>query len=69
MYTVELKGKKYTIEYKEWQKCLIPVDKEDVDVIPINHFGTLTYLVRSSQVSEAIQEWEERHNTKLMSRG
>ncbi len=72
MYIIEMKGNKYTIGhsngYSKHQKCLIPVDKKDLNEIPINNFGNLSYMVRSSQVSEAIQEWEACHNTKLMPR-
>ncbi len=74
MITWTMKGIKYTVGYigtedQRWKKKhLIPVDKENRNTILIDNIGSLSYLNRSREVSEAIQEWEVNHNTKLSPR-
>lgn len=65
--TFEINEIKYTVGYKGNIKYLIPED-EKYKMIPIVSVGNLSYLNRSSEVSEAIREWEINHNTKLSPR-
>lgn len=64
-----INGIKYTVKYKDFIKYLIPVEENDKTILKIvSTSGNLSYLNRSHEVSEAIQEWEINHNTKLTPR-
>lgn len=65
--TFEINEIKYTVGYIGNRKHLIPEDTKFKN-IPIVSIGNLSYLNRSSEVSEAIREWEIKHNTKLSPR-
>lgn len=67
--TFEINEIKYAVGYKGRIKYLIPEDNEKYfKMIPIVCLGNLSYLNRSSEVSEAIREWEITHNIKLSPR-